>query len=147
MRLPPAVDTALLAAPFLPEVTVGVVTPPDLLAVTILLLVMAVAMSRPRLPATVSALQQPVVVVVVVEEGVNHTTVVVVGAATGPLHPGAHCPLPTNTLPPAVEVVDMADVTTTLRPDVATRMIHTLGPTEVALAAGGITMNPIEGVR
>lgn len=145
-------DTALPVVLSLPEATVGAVTLLVRPAVTTLLPVMAVATSHRHLPATVSA-HPRVEEEVVVEEVVSRTTAAAVEDATDRPHRDAPCLRPTNIPLPAVAAAAATAVATTIhRLDVVVvvvavmRMIHMWGPTE-GLAAGGITMNPIEGVR
>lgn len=149
--LPLVAGTGLPVALSLLEATVGVVTLLGRLAATTPLLVMAVAMSRLQLPATVSV-PPHAAAVGEAEEVVNLTIVAVVAVVEDVIdhpHLGVPCPQPTSTLLPAAVVaaaVVMAAVTTIPRLDaVAMRMIHMQEPTEAGLE--GITMNPIEGVR
>lgn len=163
--LPLAADTALPVAPSHLEVTVDAVTPLAHPAVIIHPLVTVAAMNRPHRPATVSVppyavaaavavAEEVVVVAAAAAEVVSHITVVaaavVAAVVTGPLHRDAPLPRLTSTRHHvAVAAVAMVGAMTIPRPDVAagTRTTRTRVPTAVGLVAGGITMNPIEGVR
>lgn len=161
--LPLAADTALPVAPSHLEATADVVTPLAHPAVITPLLVTVAAMNRPHHPATVSVPPHAVVVAVAVAvaavvavEVVSHITVVVVAAVavTGPPHHDGPLPRLTSTHHRVVVVVVVVAAVatvgamTTPRPDaVGMRTTRTRVPMGVGLAAGGITMNPIEGVR
>lgn len=161
MMLPLAADTALPVAPSHLEATVDAATLLVHPAVIIHPLVTVAAMNRPHRPATVSvppcAVAAAVVAVVVVvaaaaAEVVSRITVVVVAAVvTGLLHRDALPPRLTSTHHRvAVAAVAMVGAMTIPHPGVAaagTRTTRTRVPTAVGLVAGGITMNPIEGVR
>lgn len=157
--LPLAADTALPVALSHLEATVDVVTPLAHPAVITPPLVTVAAMNRPHRPATVSvpphavvaAVEVAVVVAVVVVEVVSRITVAVAAVAvTGPPYHDGPLPRLTSTHHRVVVVaVATVGAMTTPRPDAAVgmRTTRTRVPMGAGLAAGGITMNPIEGVR
>lgn len=163
--LPLAADTALPVALSHLEATADVVTPLAHPAVITPPLVTVAAMNRPHRPATVSVPPHAVVaavevevavVAVVVVEVVSRITVAVAAVAvTGPPYHDGPLHRLTSThhrvVVAAVVVAAVATVgaMTTPRPDAAVgmRTTRTRVPMGAGLAAGGITMNPIEGVR